>query len=266
MAKLEIRDIEKNFVDKKHGNTLALHSMNLNVLEKEFLAIVGPSGCGKSTLLQLIAGLEHPSNGSILINSIHISAPIPECGIVFQEYALFPWKTVRGNVEFGPKMKGIPRIELEDIVRKYIRLAGLEGFENHFPNQLSGGMKQRVAIARTLANEPDVLLMDEPFAAVDAQLREILQQEVLDIWEKTKKTVIFVTHQIEEAVFLADRVAIMTGRPGRIKDIVDINLSRPRHREDRISPDFQRISQQIREEIWEELSGASSAHSVGFGA
>lgn len=206
----------------------AIKQLDLTVRQGEFLAIVGPSGCGKSTFLDMIAGLAKPSSGEILIDGKKITGPALDRGIVLQGYALFPWRTVRKNVEFGLEVKKVPEKEREVISQRYIELVGLKSFENRYPHELSGGMKQRVAIARALAYDPDVLLMDEPFAAVDAQTRETLQEELLRIWEKTKKTIVFVTHGIDEAVFLADRVAVMTANPGTIKDIVTINLPRPR--------------------------------------
>lgn len=206
----------------------AIKQLDLTVRQGEFLAIVGPSGCGKSTFLDMIAGLAKPSSGEILIDGKKITGPALDRGIVLQGYALFPWRTVRKNVEFGLEVKKVPEKEREAISQRYIELVGLKNFENRYPHELSGGMKQRVAIARALAYDPDVLLMDEPFAAVDAQTRETLQEELLRIWEKTKKTIVFVTHGIDEAVFLADRVAVMTANPGTIKDIVTINLPRPR--------------------------------------
>lgn len=194
----------------------------------EFLAIVGPSGCGKSTFLDMLAGLAHPSSGEIFIDGKLITGPALDRGIVLQGYALFPWRTVRKNVEFGLEIKKIPAKDRKEISQRYIDLVGLQNFEDRYPHELSGGMKQRVAIARALAYDPEVLLMDEPFAALDAQTRETLQDELLQIWEKTQKTIVFVTHAIDEAVFLADRVAVMTANPGTLKEIVAIDLPRPR--------------------------------------
>jgi NitT/TauT family transport system ATP-binding protein len=206
----------------------AIKQLNLTVKEGEFLVIVGPSGCGKSTFLDMIAGLAHPSSGEIFIDGKLITGPALDRGIVLQGYALFPWRTVRKNVEFGLEIKKTPSKERPAISQKYIDLVGLTGFEERYPHELSGGMKQRVAIARALAYDPEVLLMDEPFAAVDAQTREVLQEELLRIWEKTQKTIVFVTHSIDEAIFLGDRVAVMATNPGTIKEIVEINLQRPR--------------------------------------
>jgi NitT/TauT family transport system ATP-binding protein len=251
--KLTLIDTGKLFEDKKRGDVEALSSINCSVAHGEFFCIIGPSGCGKSTLLQLIAGLEKPTSGQIIIDDTEVDGPRIDCGFVFQEYALFPWKTVQGNVEFGPKMKKIPKLQRHEIADRFIELTGLKGFESRYPDELSGGMKQRVAIARALANEPQILLMDEPFAAVDAQLREILQQEILQIWHQTKQTVLFVTHQIEEAIFLADRILIMSARPGRVKEIITVGLPRPRHQDIRTGSQFQQIEQHIRKQVWQEV-------------
>lgn len=231
--KIIARNIRRVYqIREKSDNSItefeAIKHLDLTVRQGEFLAIVGPSGCGKSTFLDMIAGLAHPTSGEIFIDDKKITGPALDRGIVLQGYALFPWRTVRKNVEFGLEVKKIPAKERAEISDRYIDLVGLKKFADRYPHELSGGMKQRVAIARALAYDPEVLLMDEPFAAVDAQTREILQEELLRIWEKTKKTIVFVTHGIDEAVFLADRVAVMTANPGTIKEIVDINLPRPR--------------------------------------
>ncbi|PIP09142.1 MAG: nitrate ABC transporter ATP-binding protein [Syntrophobacteraceae bacterium CG23_combo_of_CG06-09_8_20_14_all_50_8] len=249
---LEIRKLRKVFEDLKRGNIPVLGGVDLAVKKKEFVSILGPSGCGKTTLLQIIAGLEQPTSGEILFEGKNNNSLDKKCGIVFQEYALFPWKTVQGNVEFGPKMRGVSKKERQEIAQAYIELVGLTGFENHYPHELSGGMKQRAAIARALANDPDILLMDEPFAAVDPQLREILQQELLKIWQQTGKTILFVTHNIDEAIFLADRVAVMTARPARVKDVVQVDLPRPRQKEIRVNPGFYELEGYLRKIVWEE--------------
>lgn len=236
---------------KDRKEFLAIQDVNLVVKKGEFLTIVGPSGCGKSTLLDIIAGLAKPNSGKIFIDNKLITGPDLDRGIVMQGYALLPWRTVRQNVEFGLEIKKVPKNQRKDISSEYIKLVGLAGFEDRYPYELSGGMKQRVAIARALAYDPEVLLMDEPFAAVDAQTREVLQDELLRIWEETHKTIIFVTHSIDEAVALADRVAIMSVNPGTIKEIVDIKLPRPRRVGDIIgSADFS----WIRHKIWESLN------------
>jgi len=208
------------------GATLALEDVSLEVRTREFLALLGPSGCGKSTLLYLIGGFLPIEAGKIVLDGQPIPGPGPDRGIVFQHFALFPWKTVRANVLYGLERMGLPRDERERRAQGFIELVGLTGFEDSYPSQLSGGMKQRTAIARTLAFDPKILLMDEPFGALDAQTRHLMQSELLDIWRRTPKTVIFVTHDVQEAVYLADRVAVMTARPGRIKTIVDIGLDK----------------------------------------
>lgn len=209
---------------KAAGSFTALQGITLDVQAGEFLSIVGPSGCGKSSLLDILAGLVRPSSGRVAIDGIEITGPSPDRSVIFQQYALLPWRTAIRNVEFGLEAQGISARERQAKARHFLQLVGLEGFDNHYPHELSGGMKQRVAIARSLACEPGVLLMDEPFAALDAQTRETLQDELLRIWEATKATIIFITHGIDEAVYLGQRVAVMGSRPGRIKAIVDIVL------------------------------------------
>ncbi len=228
---LELINVSKKYITEKK-EILAVDNVSFAVKHNEFISVVGPSGCGKSTLLRMIAGLEKPTTGKILLEGKEIDGPGAERGMVFQQYTLLPWRTVLNNVAFGPEIKGIPKEERYKIAKKYIKMIGLEGFEDAYPYELSGGMQQRVAIARTLANDPTIVLMDEPFGALDTQTRTILQNELLKIWEQDKKTVIFITHSVEEAVYLSDRVIIMTARPGRIKDIVNINLERPRKRTD----------------------------------
>jgi NitT/TauT family transport system ATP-binding protein len=205
---------------------LALEDVSLQVRSREFLALLGPSGCGKSTLLYLIGGFLPTEQGRILLDGVPVAGPGPDRGIVFQHFALFPWKTVRANVLYGLEKIRLPREERERRAQSFIDLVGLGGFEESYPSQLSGGMKQRTAIARTLAIDPSILLMDEPFGALDAQTRHLMQGELLGIWRRSPKTVIFVTHDVQEAVYLADRVAVMTARPGRIKTIVDIRLDK----------------------------------------
>ncbi len=214
--------------DQGSSTFQALGGVDLDVKDGEFLAVVGPSGCGKSTLLDILSGLSVPTSGEVLIDGKKVDGPALDRGIVLQGYALFPWRTTRQNVEFGLEVKRVPKANRREISDRFIRLVGLEGFENRLPHELSGGMKQRVALARALAYDPGILLMDEPFAAVDAQTRETLQDELLRIWEQTRKTVIFVTHSIEEAVFLADRVAVLAANPGRVVENVDVDLPRPR--------------------------------------
>jgi NitT/TauT family transport system ATP-binding protein len=234
----------------------ALHNLNMKVRAGEFVTIVGPSGCGKSTFLDIMAGLSLPTSGEIYIDGKRIIGPDLNRGIVLQGYALFPWRTVRKNIEYGLEVKKIPRGERKSVSDRYIELVDLKGFEDRYPHELSGGMKQRVAIARALAFDPEVLLMDEPFAAVDAQTRETLQDELLRIWEKTDKTIIFITHSIEEAVFLADRVVVMSTNPGAIRCFVNVNLPRPRRiRDVRNSDDFN----QITGKVWNLLHGNEHA-------
>ncbi|MBJ6724381.1 ABC transporter ATP-binding protein [Geomesophilobacter sediminis] len=254
-AKIVVRGINRTFhLKKARGEAardfVALKDINLEVRKGEFLVLVGPSGCGKSTLLDILAGLAHPNSGDVLIDGKRITGPALDRGIVLQGYALFPWRTVRKNVEFGLEIKKVPKSQRREISDRFIKLVGLEGFADRYPHELSGGMKQRVAIARALAYDPEVLLMDEPFAAVDAQTRENLQDELLRIWEETGKTIIFVTHSIEEAAFLGDRVAVLTANPGTLREIVKIELPRPRHNSDiRSSAEFG----WVRHKIWELL-------------
>ncbi|WP_150267110.1 ABC transporter ATP-binding protein [Paenibacillus tepidiphilus] len=237
----------------------ALENISLTVRAGEFLTIVGSSGCGKSTLLDLIAGLAAPTAGELFIDGKKITGPALDRGIVMQGYALFPWRTVRRNVEFGLEIKKVPKKQRGAISDHFLQLVGLGGFADRYPYELSGGMKQRVAIARALAYDPEVLLMDEPFAAVDAQTRETLQDELLQIWEKTGKTIIFVTHSIDEAVALADRVVVLSPNPGRVREIVPVPLERPRRVADaQAAPEYSRI----RHRVWELLQAGGEATGV----
>ncbi|GAA0417056.1 ABC transporter ATP-binding protein [Acrocarpospora corrugata] len=223
MNKITIRGVGKTFRVRGEGRPFAaLSGIDLDVRAGEFLTLVGPSGCGKSTLLDLIAGLTAPTSGTLHLDGRPINGPGLDRGVVFQQYALFPWRTALGNIEFGLEAKAVPGKERAERARHFLELVGLGGFADRYPHELSGGMRQRVAIARSLAFDPEVLLMDEPFAALDAQTRESLQEELLSIWEKTGKTIVFITHGIDEAVYLGQRVAIMTSRPGRIKQIIDV--------------------------------------------
>ncbi|MCL4541622.1 MAG: ABC transporter ATP-binding protein [Chloroflexi bacterium] len=231
----------------KRRQVVAVDGIDLEVDEGEFVALVGPSGCGKSTFLYMVGGFIHPSSGRILVDGRAVTAPGTDRGIVFQEFALFPWKTVLDNVMYGLQEKGLRRKEAEATARKYLEMTNLRGFERVYPKELSGGMKQRVAIARTLAYDPKVLLMDEPFGALDAQTRVIMQDELLRVWQGTQKTVLFVTHSVEEAIHLADRVVIFTARPGRIKEIVPVDLPRPRSREMEL---FDRRYAELTSRIW----------------
>jgi NitT/TauT family transport system ATP-binding protein len=225
---LSVQRVGKTFLTrgaKDGAEFVALHEVTLDVAAGEFVSLVGPSGCGKSTLLDLLAGLTPPSSGRLLLDDEPITGPGLDRGIVFQQYALLPWRTALGNVEFGLEAKRLPRRERRELARYHLDVVGLTGFEGRYPHELSGGMKQRVAIARSLAYDPGVLLMDEPFAALDAQTRDLLQEEVLRIWQRTGKTILFVTHGIDEAVYLGQRVAVMSARPGRIKTVVDVGTT-----------------------------------------
>ncbi|PLZ04093.1 ABC transporter ATP-binding protein [Burkholderia sp. WAC0059] len=225
----------------------ALNDVNLDIRDGEFVVIVGPSGCGKSSLLDMIGGLSAPTRGTIRIDGKTVDGPASDRGIVFQQFALFPWRTALQNVAFGLEAKGIGRREREAIARRYLALVGLDGFAGRFPHELSGGMRQRVAIARSLAHDPSVLLMDEPFGALDAQTREILQQELVRIWEQERKTVVFITHDLDEAIYLGQRVAVMTSRPGTIKAVVDVPFDQRAATDDlRSSPEFG----QLRHRLW----------------
>jgi NitT/TauT family transport system ATP-binding protein len=252
VSKIQFNGVKKIFPSQGAASVIALDGINLSVERDEFVSVVGPSGCGKSTLLYLLGGFLELSGGQILVDGKPVKEPGPDRGIVFQHFALFPWKTVMGNVEFGLAERGVAKDERRAIAKRYINMVKLTGFENAFPNRLSGGMQQRVALARTLACNPDILLMDEPFGALDAQTRYILQQELLDIWRQQKKTVMFITHDVREAVMLGERVVVMSARPGRIKTILNTKLTAgdPRTKIDDLS-----------EEIWsllrEEMALAS---------
>jgi NitT/TauT family transport system ATP-binding protein len=211
---------------------------------------VGPSGCGKTTILRIIAGLEQPTSGVVLLDGKSIIAPSRDCGMVFQEFALLPWRTVLENIELGPEIQGVARETRRKVADHYLQLVGLRGFENKYPRELSGGMKQRVAIARSLANDPKVLLMDEPFGSLDAQTRNIMQEELLDIWSKTGKTIVFVTHSVDEAVYLADRVVLLTARPASVREIFEVRLPRPR---DRLHYEFMNMRAEILTALREEV-------------
>jgi NitT/TauT family transport system ATP-binding protein/sulfonate transport system ATP-binding protein len=234
----------------------ALRNVDLTIHKGEFVCLIGASGCGKSTLLRIIAGFERPSAGTVEMYGAPIRAPGPERGMVFQDFALFPWLTVRQNIGFGPKQRGLPKDRLDALASHYTGMVGLTKFADYYPAQLSGGMKQRVAIARVLANDCEVLLMDEPFGALDALTREKLQQDLLEIWERTKVTVIFVTHSVEEAVLLSDRVVVMTAGPGRIESDQRIDLARPR---DVSAPDFNRVRRDITQLLTSHVGPAVTA-------
>ncbi len=258
---LKIQAVRKTYVSVRTGDTIeALAGIDLEVPAGEFLAVVGPSGCGKSTLLSLVAGFTQPSAGEVLYRGQRVTGAGPERGVMFQDYALFPWRTVLGNIEFGPLARGVALTQRHARARELIRLVGLDGFENRYPHELSGGMRQRCALARMLANDPEIWLMDEPLAAVDQQTRTILQDELLRLWGDAARrpgapTVIFVTHAIDEAVLLADRVVVLARRPGRIKAVIDIPLPRPRPAQ-RGSPQFAALVAQVWDLIRDEAAKA----------
>jgi NitT/TauT family transport system ATP-binding protein len=245
MAKLRIEDVTLRFLPKGGKPVTALDRISLDVAEEEFSVIVGPSGCGKSSLLRLVAGLIEPSAGMISLDGKVVTRPGRDRGMVFQSYTLFPWLTVQDNVEFGLKLGGMALAERKRIAKRYIEQVGLDGFEKSYPKQLSGGMMQRVALARALANDPEILLMDEPFGALDSQTRSLMQELLLNIWEQSHKTVLFITHDIDEAILLGDRVHVMTARPGRIKEVVEIDIARPRNVDVLTSIEFIAIKRRI---------------------
>lgn len=228
MPLVDVSHVSKVYVSAKGEPVLALHDVSFQVEKNEFFSIVGPSGCGKTTLLNMLAGFEHPTRGDVCVGGKAITRPGWDRAVVFQEYALFPWYSVIENVRYGLRRKRLPAAEQRELVDHYIRLVGLRGFENRYPRELSGGMRQRVSIARALAVKPSLLLMDEPFAALDIQTREYMQDELLKIWQRERQTVVFVTHSIDEAIKLSDRVAIMTPRPGRFAEIKTVEFARPR--------------------------------------
>ncbi len=228
-AKIAVRGLGHEYVNPfTRDRVVALDSVDLDVEEGEFLTVVGPSGCGKTTLLNILAGLIQPTRGTVLLDGREVSGPGPDRGMVFQEFAILPWRTVERNIGHGLEIQGVPRSERAAVVRRFVELVGLRGFERKYPHELSGGMKQRVAVARTLAANPEVMLMDEPFASVDAQTRITLQEELNAIARATRKTIVFVTHNVEEAVFLGDRCCVLSRRPGRVKAIVPVGIPRER--------------------------------------
>ena len=258
------RRLRKEFVDiSRQAEVVALSSIDLDIGEDEFLTILGPSGCGKSTLLNIIAGFEQATDGEVRLDGQIIRNPGPDRGVVFQEYALFPWLNVAQNIEFGLRERGVPKAERKDRLTRQISTVGLDGFEDRFPQELSGGMRQRVALARVLVNDPKILLMDEPFAALDAQTRTIMQTELLRVWSAERRTALFVTHNIEEAVLLGDRLVVMTARPGRIKEIVNVKLPRPR---DVTSAEFNEIRRYVASLLEGEVQTAFASMQAGKNA
>jgi ABC-type nitrate/sulfonate/bicarbonate transport system ATPase subunit len=252
-AILSVRGVERRF-----GATLALQATDLDVAENDFITVLGPSGCGKSTLLRIVAGLDHPTAGEVKLDGRRVEGPGADRGMVFQSYTLFPWLSVRDNVCFGLREKGMPRAQQLEIAQGFIAKVGLSGFEHHYPKQLSGGMQQRTAIARALANDPRMLLMDEPFGALDHQTRELMQELLLGIWEAQNKTVLFVTHDIDEAIFMAGRVVVMSARPGRIKLDRRVALPHPRHYRVKTSPAFAELKAELTECVRAEVLAAQS--------
>ncbi|MBE1442301.1 ABC transporter ATP-binding protein [Paenibacillus sp. OAS669] len=246
--KIEIRQLSKVYKGRT-GDVTALQNTDLTIGQNEFVCVVGPSGCGKTTLLNIIAGLEDATSGSVKVDGVEVKGPGKERGVVFQQYALFPWKTVLKNVEFGLKLRGLNKQERRETAEKYLEIVGLKDFAHAYPKELSGGMKQRVAIARAYAVQPEVLLMDEPFGALDAQTRAQLQEELLKTWQTEKKTCFFITHDVEEAVILAQKVIIMSARPGRIKEIIDVDIPYPRDQATKLDERFV----QIKNEIWSKV-------------
>ncbi|MGI5946839.1 MAG: ABC transporter ATP-binding protein [Lachnospiraceae bacterium] len=250
-VKVQIRGVKKVYKTRK-SDIVALNGFDLDIHENEFICVVGPSGCGKSTILNILSGLEQATEGSILVDGKPVDGPSPERGVVFQQYALFPWLTVRKNVEFGLKLKGLAKEEIQQISNHYIEMVGLSEFKDAYPKELSGGMKQRVAIARAYAMQPKLLLMDEPFGALDAQTRTQLQSELLKTWEEERKTCFFITHDVDEAVILAQRVIVMSARPGRIKAIINIDIPYPRTQETKMEPRYIALKNQIWSQVYNE--------------
>ncbi|MGN1191002.1 MAG: ABC transporter ATP-binding protein [Candidatus Ornithospirochaeta sp.] len=262
-VKIEIKGVKKEFVNHQGNKTIALNGVDLNIFENEFVCVVGPSGCGKTTLLNILAGLEKATGGKVVMNGEEIVGPGNDRGVIFQQYALFPWLTVRQNISYGLKFKVVVdeetgntrhlnKEEKREIVDKYIKMVNLSDFADSYPKELSGGMKQRVAIARGYAISPEVLLMDEPFGALDAQTRAQLQEDLLATWDKEKKTCFFITHDVEEAVLLASRVVVMSARPGRVKEIIDIDLPYPRNQATKLLPAFNELKNRIWSNVYQE--------------
>jgi NitT/TauT family transport system ATP-binding protein len=245
-SRLVFRNVSKTF-DDRGRSVEALSDVSLDVAPNEFVCLLGPSGCGKSTMLNMAAGLDQPTSGAVLVDDQPVSAPGPERGVIFQQYALFPWLTVRQNVEFGLKIKHLSKPERRNIVDHYISAVGLSDFADALPKTLSGGMKQRCAVARAYAARPKILLMDEPFGALDALTRVQLQDQLLHTWRDERRTVLFITHDVDEAVYLSNRVVVMANRPGRIQRIIDIDLPYPRNEEIRLTPEFSAL----RTEVWQ---------------
>ncbi|MCI2106386.1 MAG: ABC transporter ATP-binding protein [Intestinimonas sp.] len=258
-TKLQVSNLNKIFSGKtkKDPDVTALRDISLSIGEAEFVVMVGPSGCGKSTLLNIIGGLETATSGSVTIEGREVTGPGADRGMVFQGYSLFPWLTVRKNVEFGLKMQGVDAGTRAKAAQEYLRLVGLEGFENALPNQLSGGMKQRVAIARTLAARPEVLLMDEPFGALDAQTRVVMQELLARVSRETKNTILFITHDIDEAILLANRIYVMSRRPGTVRAVLEVKIEGERNHNILINPEFLKLKKKIMDMLWQESQDAA---------
>ena len=246
-----VSGVTKRF-EKKEGSFLALDEVNLKIDKNEFICVVGPSGCGKTTLMNIIAGLYPPSTGTVKVRGEVVTGPGKGKGVVFQQHALYPWLTVEKNVAFGLKMKGVGKEEREEIARKYIHIVGLDKFAKSYPKELSGGMKQRVAIARAYATNPEVLLMDEPFGALDAQTRAQLQENLLNTWQQEKKTCFFITHDVEEAVLLSTKIIIMSAGPGHVREIIDVGLGYPRNQETKLTPEFNELKNELWNKVYKE--------------
>jgi NitT/TauT family transport system ATP-binding protein len=265
VSKLRIEGVTRTFAPARGAArpTLALQPVSLTVAENDFISILGPSGCGKSTLLRIVAGLDRATAGRVLLDGAEVTRPGPDRGMVFQSYTLFPWLTVLDNIAFGLRERGVAAAERAEIATEWCGRMGLAGFERHYPKELSGGMQQRTAIARVLANDPKIMLLDEPFGALDHQTRALMQETLLEIWQREAKTVLFVTHDIEESIFLASRVVVMSARPGRIKADVPIDLPYPRHYTVKTSPEFSALKAHLTEEIRAEAVLAVSAGADG---
>ena len=249
LNQLSIRGVSRTFTSVRGKATQALLPVDFEVRENDFVTILGPSGCGKSTLLRIVAGLDFPTTGQVVLDGQPVEGPGADRGMVFQSYTLFPWLTIEQNIRFGLRERGMPEALQKERAAYFIAKVGLRGFEQHFPKQLSGGMQQRTAIARALANDPKILLMDEPFGALDNQTRVLMQELLLGIWEAERKTVMFVTHDIDEAIFMANRVAVFSARPGRIKTELAVDLPHPRHYTIKTSPEFMDLKARLTEEI-----------------
>lgn len=256
MDTVTVEGLDLRFKSRGGGEVIALNNLSMTIPNKQFAVIVGPSGCGKSSLLDIIAGLKDPSGGTCKLDGKPIYGPSKERGMVFQNYSLFPWLTVLKNVEFGLNLRGKPAKEATERARHYVSAVGLSSFENAYPNQLSGGMKQRVAIARSLANNPEVILMDEPFGALDSQTRVVMQQLLLGIWESEHKTILFVTHDIDEALYLGEKVYVMSARPGRIIDTISVDFAHPRSYELSTEPAFVELKRRIQHSLHAEVHKA----------